>query len=157
MRTLYVNKLNQETVHQVYKYILFSGLAVLINIVSRMVLSNYLNMVYYLAITTAYILGMIVNFVLNKNYNFPEGPRKYYQELRTFMVISFIGLFLTNGMAYLILMLIQSQSEIIYKKSIAHILAVGFVSIYSFIAHKLLTYKGGIRESVKVYYKKHIN
>ena len=152
-----MNKIDQETVQQLFKYFLFSGLAVLVNIISRMVLSNYLNMGYYIAITIAYIFGMFVNFILNKNYNFPEGPRKYYQELRTFIVISFIGLLLTNVLAYLLLMLIQSQSEIIYKKTIAHILAVGFVSIYSFTAHKLLTYKGGIRETVKFFYKKHIN
>ena len=99
---------------------------------------------------TAYFLGGIVNFTLNKIYTFPKGHRRSHQEARTFVVIAIIGLVLTNLFALFFLYISINILDILISPKLieiySHIVAVGLVAIYSFLGHKHLTFKGGIRK-----------
>jgi putative flippase GtrA len=138
--------MNKIVANQIIKFLIFSGAAALANIFLRIALSDLLHLNFYLAISVSYFVGMLINFLLNKNFNFPKGPRKYTQEMQTFIVIALIGLFLTNILSGFFLRIISgihifSSNN---SKTISHILAVGVVSIYSFIGHKYFTYKKGL-------------
>lgn len=150
--------MDKDTYKQILLYILFSGTAVLVNIGSRLLLSDYLNTGFYTAVTIAYMMGMLVNFLLNKNYNFPKGPRNSLNELRTFILVALFGLLLTNFFSYLLLAGFTrfqiNFGRFVSVQTAAHILAVGLVSVYSFFAHKYFTYKKGFRYSFAVFIKK---
>jgi putative flippase GtrA len=138
--------MNKIIANQIIKFLIFSGAAALANIFLRIVLSDLAHLNFHLAISVSYFIGMIINFSLNKNFNFPEGPRKYTQEMQTFIVIALVGLFLTNILSGFFLKLMRGfhifSSNI--NETASHILAVGIVSIYSFIGHKYFTYKKGL-------------
>jgi putative flippase GtrA len=135
----------QDLTHQIVTFSLLSGLAALVNIGSRIILSTFLS--FQIAVSGAYVLGMILNFILNKRFTFPDGPRKTVAELRTFSCIALFGLFLTNllsaGFLVVYSTIISASNQFI--ETIAHISAVGLVGIYSFIGHKYFSYRQGLR------------
>jgi len=126
----------------------FAGMAALVNIISRYYFS-VLAMNFTFAVTLAYFLGMSVNYTLNKYLTFPKGPRRSVHELRTFFMIAFGGLLLTNIIAIAIVFLLMhiislaGQRQLI--ETVAHITAVGITAIYSFFGHKYFTFQNGIR------------
>ena len=138
-----------EFIKQFFRYLLFSGFAAAGNIGSRYLLSlsGYVN--YQVAIIIAYIIGMIINFSLNKNYNFSKGTRKTIHELRSFIIIALTGLLLVTVFASLFLALLANivlpGLDIEIQETISHVIAVGIVSVFNFISHKYLTFKDGIR------------
>ncbi|MHB2149553.1 GtrA family protein [Calditrichota bacterium LG25] len=127
-------------------YNFFAGIATVINIVSRYIMNEFYEINFYIAIMIAYLLGMLVNFILNKNFNFNKSERKSYQQFRTFFIIALLGLFLTTVFSMLYITILQRIFILNLTKyeTIAHIFAVITVSIYSFLGHKYLTFKKGI-------------
>jgi len=140
----------QDLTHQIISFSLLSGLAALMNIVSRIILSRFLT--FQIAVTSAYVLGMILNFFLNKKFTFPDGPRKAAAELRTFSCIALFGLLLTNllsaGCLALYSALISASEQAL--ETLAHISAVALVGIYSFLGHKYISYRQGLRHRAMV-------
>ncbi len=143
-------RVSEKTEIQFVKFLIFAGLAAFVNVTSRFLLSEYILFGYVTAIATAYFLGGIVNFTLNKIYTFPKGHRRSHQEARTFVVIAIIGLVLTNLFALFFLYISINILDILISPKLieiySHIVAVGLVAIYSFLGHKHLTFKGGIRK-----------
>ena len=138
--------MNKVVLSQIINFLVFSGIAALANILLRMVLSELAHLNFYLAITASYCLGMVINFSLNKRFNFPKGPRKYIEEMQTFLIIALVGLFLTNMLSGVFFKLISKLHifDVGVSETASHILAVGVVSIYSFIGHKYFTYMKGL-------------
>lgn len=140
----------QDLTHQIMAFSLLSGLAALANIGSRIILSRFLS--FQIAVSIAYLLGMILNFILNKRFTFPDGPRKTISELRTFSCIALFGLFLTNLLSAGLLMVYSAliATSIQVLETMAHVSAVGLVGIYSFLGHKYFSYRQGLRHRAMV-------
>ncbi|OGW74950.1 MAG: hypothetical protein A2Z72_07465 [Omnitrophica bacterium RBG_13_46_9] len=85
--------MNRIIVNQIIEFLMFSGFTALANIFLRIVLSDFAHLNFYIAISVSYFIGMIVNFSLNKKFNFQKVPRKYVQEMRTFFIVALFGLF----------------------------------------------------------------
>jgi putative flippase GtrA len=138
---------------QFAKYFIFSGLAAFVNLGSRYYFSEHLAFNFYIAVLAAYILGMVVNFGCNKHFNFPKGSRDYIAEVVTFFVIALIGLALVTLFSWLFLIIFnQLLAEMLSQKwieSSSHFIAVGSVSVYSFLGHKFFTFNKGIRAGTK--------
>jgi len=135
--------------------------ATFVNIITRYLLSEYVILQYYISITIAYLIGMLLSFTFNKIITFEKGKRRQYQEARTFVIIALIGLILTNIFSYLFVVIIQyligdklNQSSI---RTFSHILSLSFVSIYGFLGHKYITFRGGIREFITKFNDRSIN
>jgi putative flippase GtrA len=135
----------------------FAGAAAFVNIGTRFLLSNLTGFGFYPAVTIAYFMGMFVNFILNKNYNFPKGSRHYIHEIRSFTVIALVGLFLTNIFSGFFIYIFRNISFLNGRilETFSHISAVGLVSIYSFFAHKYFTFCNGLRDGVRKIYSKY--
>lgn len=142
-------------------YFVFSGFAALVNIGSRFVFSTVFLFPFPVSVTVAYCLGMVANYLLNRNFNFPKGPRGVIHEIRTFFIVAIFGLFLTNGLALLFKALFDYLvGNMLNLKGIemaAHITAVGLTAIYSFFAHKHFTYRQGIRQEIRVLFHKFLH
>tara|TARA_Y100001968_G_C19020544_1_gene554941 strand:- start:199 stop:648 length:450 start_codon:yes stop_codon:yes gene_type:complete len=142
----------ENTFLQALRYLLFAGTAAITNVISRYILSGYFSIAYYISISIAYVLGLFVNFFLNSNYNFPKSDRSNKQVLHTFFIIGLGGLILTEFLSHILLHFFEKNfvsynSETI--ETMAHIVAVGMVFIYSFFAHKYFTYRDGIWKTLK--------
>lgn len=151
-----IEKVNLTTIIQYIKFILFAGIAAIFNLGSRYIISNKLHLNLIISVVIAYLLGMVINFLLNKNYNFPKSGRKYSDEFITFLIIAAIGLLLTSILTITLFKLSGDLFEINIRsrENLSHLFAVAIVSIYSFIFHKTLTFNKGIRQGIKKYFKK---
>jgi len=141
---------------QFIKFCFFAGLAAASNIGARYIFS-IVGMNYQVAVVSAYTIGMVINFLLNRQYSFPKGARQIIQEARTFIVVALIGLLLTIVLATLFVFIMQKMSlglQLNIIETVSHVASVGIVAIYSFFAHKYLTFRKGIREGIKNLIKK---
>ena len=132
-------------IKQFILFVFIAGLAAVINILLRFIFSNVLKSEFYIAVTLAYIFGMFFNYYFNKKYNFRGSNRNFIHEFQSFFTISMIGLILVNMFSLMFLNLLAKIGiNQKYLDTFAHVLAVFLVGIYSFLAHKYLTFKDGI-------------
>lgn len=133
-------------------FVLIAGLAAMINIFLRFIFSNVVRLEFYLAVSFAYITGMFFNYYFNKRYNFRSGNRNFIREFNTFFIVSAIGLILVNIFSFFFLKLFSKIGvNQKYIDTLSHVLAVFLVGMYSFIAHKYLTFQDGIITGLKKY------
>jgi putative flippase GtrA len=111
---------------------------------------------YPVAIAIGYLLGMLVNFGLNRRYTFRGSARTRLDQGRTFVVVALSGLALTSLVAALARTLLRSTStaadltmlpfaRFLTPETLGQLIAIGAVSVYSFAGHKYLTFADGIR------------
>lgn len=135
---------------QFLKFILFGGLSSVINILSRLIISNNTTIEYNVSITIAYTLGMIFNFVLNRIFTFSNFNRRIDQQARSFIFVALGGLVLVNLSSFLFRIigqnLFSSIIDLTKIETCSHILSIGIVAIYSFFGHKYISFKSGIRK-----------
>lgn len=134
-------------IRQIALYGAFSGLAAGVNIGSRYLLSTG-GLSFTWSVILAYGLGMIVNFLLNRHYNFPRGPRAAVHEMSTFLVIAGLGLVITTVVSNLLIPVVQAWPGAWAAgeaETVAHVTAVGLTAVYSFGGHKFFTFREGVR------------
>lgn len=107
---------------------------------------------YWGATTVAATLGLVVNFVLNYIFNFKFRDRTAFQQFQTFCIVSGFGIFLTSLLSEFLLFLLKQNlgsnfhlgHERFSAKFVANFIAIGLVVIYSFPAHRFVSFNVGI-------------
>jgi putative flippase GtrA len=155
-----LNKLYHQSVfEQVPLFLLCSGIAALANLTAGYLLYQGLGLnqgrLYGLSVALAALVGMSVSFVLNRHLTFERSGRRARDEMQTFFLVSVIGLGLTVGVSHLLrglvlpaLLLTLGLTDwrpALNLELLAHAGAVGLVGLYSFLAHKYLSFGQGIR------------
>ncbi|KKC33585.1 GtrA family protein [Devosia psychrophila] len=105
-----------------------------------------------LAIMAGALAGMSVNFALLRRYVFSADSRPARQQFFSFIVISLTTLGLRLVVAYALVALfalpilawIGLLPMPAAAERIAHLGSVGVVTIYSFLAHKHISFGGGV-------------
>jgi putative flippase GtrA len=101
--------------------------------------------------------GLIVNFSLNYIYNFRYYERSLAAQFRTFVVVALVGVALTALAADMTLRLahwigIGSRVTLgpmtVRSAFVAHFIAVGLVTFYSFAAHSAFSFNEGLRAAL---------
>lgn len=108
-------------------------------------------MFFALAIVLGGLAGLLVNFTLSRRFVFADDNRTARQQLLTFALVSLttiglrlvvahglVALFSMPAFAAISLLPVAAPAE-----RLAHLGAVGLVTIYSFLAHKHVTFAGG--------------
>jgi putative flippase GtrA len=134
-------------IRQIALYGMFSGLAAGVNIGSRYLFSTG-GLGFTWSVILAYGLGMIVNFLLNRYYNFPRGPRAAVHEMRTFLVIAGFGLVITTVVSNLLIPVAHALPGAWATgeaETAAHVTAVALTAVYSYCGHKFFTFREGVR------------
>jgi putative flippase GtrA len=98
-------------------------------------------------------VGLVTNFSLNHLLNFRFRQRSAIGQFRTFCLVAGVGVLLTSaistGLRSLLFQLAGAKIQIwhfgVETDFAAHFLAVGLVVLYSYPAHKLITFNIGIR------------
>lgn len=145
---------------QFFRFLICSGAAAATNFAAGSILIHGAGLTsglgYPVAIATGYVLGMVVNFLLNRRYTFSGSARTRLEQGRTFVVVALSGLALTSLVAALSRALLRAAlkgadttalpfGHFLTAETLGQIVAISAISIYSFAGHKYLTFAGGIR------------
>jgi len=137
-------------------FLLFGGLAALTNLLVGWQLYGrglFPALPYWCATALAATSGLFVNFGLNYAFNFKFRGRSALQQFVTFAVVSLAGVAITSALSYGILSLLNALAGPVFHlgslqvKSVfaAHFTAVGLTVLYSYPAHKCMSFNVGIR------------
>ena len=133
-----------------FRFLIFSGLAALVNIATGYVLYELMGLresyEYGLSVGAAFVAGMGVSFTLNRAYTYEPSGRRRREELVDFTAVSIVGLGLTTVLAYGLRWLISGSQSLIAAlpatpETSAHIAAVGLTAFYSFFAHRHFSFR----------------
>jgi putative flippase GtrA len=143
---------------QFLRYVACAGLAAAVNYAVGSVLVEGLGFVstghFAAVVATAYIAGMAVNFELNRRFTF-ASDRTCIAQGRTFIIVALSGLGLTIIAAQMLRSAIAASSDGFYPQllgplgtpeSLGRATAIAVAAVYSFAAHKYLTFNRGIRQ-----------
>lgn len=134
-----------------HRFLLCSGLAAAVNILTGFVLYAGLGLVagweYALSVALAFLSGMAISFLLNRRFTFAPSGRQPMQELRDFFLVSMGGLILTTSLAWVFRQALAEAAVMLSvppplrAETLAHGAAVGVTAIYSFLAHKFVSFR----------------
>lgn len=138
-------------------FLLFGGLAASTNLAVGATLYSvptFADVIpYWLAVAVGASTGLFVNFSLNYRFNFRFQGRSASAQFKTFCVVAGLGIILTSLLSTTLLALfralglvaLSAQSPLpVSMDFLAHFVAVGIVTFYSFFAHKFFTFNVGI-------------
>jgi putative flippase GtrA len=141
-------------------YLVFGGVAAGVNLLAGWLLYGAglaPFMPYWLATGCAAAIGLVTNFALNHALNFRFRGRPAFDQFRTFCAIAGIGVLLTSLAATLLRSGLQHfvgtelglGGTAISAKFAAHVAAVGLVVVYSYPAHKAISFNVGLRARLR--------
>lgn len=137
-------------------FLLFGGIASLVNLATGWTLYGTAllpGLPYWFAMAAAGAAGLGINFGLNYSFNFKFRARPAAQQFRTFCVVAGFGILLQSFLASvlrLFLEIVIGPMMVIAGHELrvtlaAHVVAVALVALYSFPAHKYLSFNVGVR------------
>jgi len=144
-------------------FLVFGGLAALANLLVGWQLYGtglFPMLPYWCATAIAGTCGLLVNFGLNYAFNFKFRDRSAFQQFSTFCVVSLVGVAITSALSASILSLLTAWAGprfdlggvTIRSDLAAHVCAVGLTVLYSFPAHKCMSFNVGIRAQARQLY-----
>ncbi|MEO8300435.1 MAG: GtrA family protein [Rhizomicrobium sp.] len=144
-------------------FLLFGGLAALTNLVVGWQLYGrglFPAVPYWCATAIAATSGLLVNFGLNYLFNFKFRGRPALQQFMTFCMVALVGVAITSALSSGILSLLNSSfGPVLHLGSLevmsafaAHFAAVGLTVLYSFPAHKCMSFNIGIRAQFQQFF-----
>jgi putative flippase GtrA len=139
-------------------FIVFGGLAALVNIGVGKTLYSVASIAavvpYWLAVAIGAASGLLVNFGLNHRFNFSFRGRSAGAQLRTFVIVALGGVALMSLIAYGLVAVagwigvtspVRIAGVSLQVGFIAHVMATGLVTFYSFAAHSAFSFNVGLR------------
>lgn len=121
-------------------FVIVGGIAAAANIGSRIVLNHW--MPYVAAIVVAYIIGMIVAFVLNRLFVFTRTVNPLHHQAFWFVVVNLAAVLQTVAVSLLLAGIVFPHVGLRWHpETVAHAIGVGIPVITSFIGHKHLSFR----------------
>ena len=141
---------------QLAAFLLFGGVAALTNLIVGWQLYGkglFPALPYWCATAAAATSGLLVNFGLNYLFNFKFRGRSALRQFSTFCIVALVGVAITSALSSGILsMLNRLAGPVLHLGGLqvtsafaAHFAAVGLTVLYSFPAHKCMSFNAGIR------------
>lgn len=138
------------------RYLLAAGAATCVDVavVQGLLFLDLLHhpLFFALALTLGGFAGVTVNFALSRRFVFTPDARPALQQFTTFAVVAFSGLGLRLAFAYALIALfalpafawLTAMPVPAAAERLAHLLAVALVTVYSYFAHKHVSFTGGL-------------
>ena len=125
---------------QFLRFALAGGLAALANFGSRFVFSLWLP--YAAAIVAAYVVGMVVAFVLMRRFVFPAHTRPLQHQVLSFAVVNGLAVAQTLVVSlFLAGWALPRWGVRAHAEAIAHAVGVAVPVLTSFLAHRAVTFR----------------
>lgn len=116
------------------KYCIVGIIGTGVDVFSLYLLIEYAHLPLLVATTIAFLLAVIHNFILNKFWTFRSASKNYRKLFIKFLIVSCVGLFLTNVSMYV-------QVEVLKIWYIyAKLMTSGIVLTWNFLANKYWTF-----------------
>ena len=121
-------------------FIITGGTSAIINILSRIILSNFFR--FEIAILISYGIGMITAFFLAKKYVFLNSNKSIKKSFPAFALVNLISVLQTFFLSIFIKKwLIIFFDNLSFIELIAHTCGLGILVFTSFYGHKYITFK----------------
>lgn len=116
-------------------FVVTGGIAAGINLVSRWLFSHVLP--YAVAVTLAYLVGMITAFLLARQFVFSSGGRTWVDEFKRFAAVNVVSLLVVLGISVgLAAWLFPTLGFRWHAEDVAHLIGVASPILLSYFAHK---------------------
>jgi len=129
-------------------FLLFGGAAAAVNLAVGWQLYGrglYPDLPYWCATAIAAASGLVVNFALNHFFNFKFRDRSTFEQFGTFCIASLVGIGITSALSSGMLLLFTASGIAWVKPALlAHVCAVGLTVLYSYPAHRAVSFNMGI-------------
>ena len=143
---------------QFIAFLLFGGAAAAVNLTVGWELYGtglFPALPYWCATAIGAACGLIANFGLNHAFNFRFRDRTALQQFGTFCIVSLVGIAITALLSLAFLSLLMAwrgpvPTFGIHSNLVAHVAAVGLTVLYSYPAHKAVSFNIGIRAQVRL-------
>jgi len=126
--------LEKENTRLFIGYVFFAGFAALIDLGVLYFLTETIKLWYFYSAGASYILGMIINYALNKYFNFANKSKRTIIQFTLFFSVALTGLILNQ----LIIYVIVEFTGLHYLT--AKIISLIIVMFWSFYGHKKITF-----------------
>ena len=121
-------------------FLIVGGFAAGCNFFSRILFNHWYG--YSTSIILAYLVGMIIAFILNKSLVFKGSSQSLNKSIFFFLLINLIAVFQTWSVSLLLKTILLPKLGLEdHIDEIAHAFGVLFPVITSYIGHKHLTFK----------------
>lgn len=139
------------------RYLLSAGAATVVDVALVQLLLAFefsrTALLYGAVIAAGAACGMAVNFVVSRRFVFAPDQRSASRQLASFVAVSLSTLLLRLAVAYGLVALfglplfgwMRALPIAAPAERLAHLGAVGLVTIYSFFAHKHVSFGGGFQ------------
>ena len=131
----YISKLLQnEDIKLFVGYVLFAGFATLVDIGLLYSLTEFFHVWYLYSAAIAYFVGMVINYLLNKYFNFKNRSKQIFMQFGLFAIVALVGL----GINQFVLYSLVEFAKLWYIS--AKIIAIFIGLLWSFYGHRKLTF-----------------
>ena len=121
------------------QFLFVGGIAASVNFISRIGFNEFFS--YRLSIVLAYIVGMIIAFLLFKHYVFEKSGKHYIEEVKNFTLVNIFSIiqvwFISVGLAEYLFPYLKFN---IYPEEVAHFIGLGIPAISSYFGHKYFSF-----------------
>ena len=135
-----ISSKKREEKRQFILFIITGGTSAIINILSRIILSNFFR--FEIAILISYGIGMITAFSLAKRYVFLNSNKSIRKSFPAFALVNLISVLQTFLVSIFIKnWLIIFFNNLLFIELISHTCGLGILVFTSFYGHKYITFK----------------
>lgn len=120
-------------------FVAVGGTAALLNWLARIVLSQWLS--FTLAVALAYMVGMLVAFLLNSFFVFPNSTRPRARQARDFVVINLISFLVVWLVSIELERALRAMGMVRYTEELAHAVAISLPMFVNFLIYKFYAFK----------------
>ena len=139
--------IHEKTLEQIFKYVIIGLLTLFVDVILLIVLVEYVGTQPLIAATISYVSALAVHFNLNRYWNFKNFERIYYDQLRTYLLASFL-FYIVN------ISIIEFFVALGFHYFIGKLVAIAILVCLSFIFNKYVTFNVGLRGFLKNLFKK---
>lgn len=125
---------------QFLRFLIAGGVAAAANMGARVVFSVFFE--YGLAVVLAYLVGMLVAFLLMRGHVFDARSGPLAPQVTKFVVVNMLAVLQTLVISLLLARwLLPSMGIVTYADALAHIVGVLVPAVTSYFGHRLLTFR----------------
>lgn len=125
---------------QFLRFLVAGGIAAGANFGSRFVFSIFFN--YGIAVVLAYLIGMLVAFLLMRGHVFNASQGSLAPQVAKFAAVNLLAVLQTLAISLLLARwLLPSMGIVDHAEALAHLVGVLVPVVTSYFGHKLLTFR----------------
>lgn len=127
--------LNKKLIQQILKFGVVGGLAFLIDYGLLYLLTEYLNIYYFISSIISFIISLIFNYILSVKWVFDVDKKQTIKEITLFVVLSIIGLAINQLIMYI------GVDKLSLYYMLVKLISTVIVMIWNFITRKIFIEK----------------